>query len=175
MIKKRNILFLLVNLILGFAVILSYIWGLVYYPEYGSALWGKIETNNIPYIIFSMLLAAVGYFVFSFYFLNYKKFQTFNTLEYLYILSLYIVILFFSALWMPLSIGFINTNNNFFLILDLVSLYLVGISSLLLTIFLIQDKSLRRKLIWKLSVLGGFQFTFHTLIIDAIYWGMNFI
>tara|TARA_B100000029_G_scaffold108944_1_gene100395 strand:+ start:10079 stop:10606 length:528 start_codon:yes stop_codon:yes gene_type:complete len=175
MIKKRNILFLLVNLILGFAVILSYIWGLVYYPEYGSALWGKIETNNIPYIIFSMLLAAVGYFVFSFYFLNYKKFQTFNTLEYLYILSLYIVILFFSALWMPLSIGFINTNNNLFLILDLVSLYLVGISSLLLTIFLIQDKSLRRKLIWKLSVLGGFQFTFHTLIIDAIYWGMNFI
>jgi len=175
MIKKRNILFLLVNLILGFAVILSYIWGLVYYPEYGSALWGKVETNNIPYIIFSMLLAAVGYFVFSFYFLNYKKFQTFNTLEYLYILSLYIVILFFSALWMPLSIGFINTNNNLFLILDLVSLYLVGISSLLLTIFLIQDKSLRRKLIWKLSVLGGFQFTFHTLIIDAIYWGMNFI
>ena len=175
MIKKRNILFLLVNLILGFAVILSYIWGLVYYPEYGSALWGKVETNNIPYIIFSMMLAAVGYFVFSFYFLNYKKFQTFNTLEYLYILSLYIVILFFSALWMPLSIGFINTNNNFFLILDLVSLYLVGISSLLLTIFLIQDKSLRRKLIWKLSVLGGFQFTFHTLIIDAIYWGMNFI
>tara|TARA_Y100001960_G_C14568799_1_gene774683 strand:- start:299 stop:826 length:528 start_codon:yes stop_codon:yes gene_type:complete len=175
MIKKRNILFLLVNLILGFAVILSYIWGLVYYPEYGSALWGKVETNNIPYIIFSMFLAAVGYFVFSFYFLNYKKFQTFNTLEYLYILSLYIVILFFSALWMPLSIGFINTNNNFFLILDLVSLYLVGISSLLLTIFLIQDKSLRRKLIWKLSVLGGFQFTFHTLIIDAIYWGMNFI
>ena len=175
MIKKRNILFLLVNLILGFAVILSYIWGLVYYPEYGSALWGKVETNNIPYIIFSMFLAAVGYFVFSFYFLNYKKFQTFNTLEYLYILSLYIVILFFSALWMPLSIGFINTNNNFFLILDLVSLYLVGISSLLLTIFLIQDKSLRRKLIWKLAVLGGFQFTFHTLIIDAIYWGMNFI
>tara|TARA_B100001123_G_C15224287_1_gene992567 strand:- start:335 stop:862 length:528 start_codon:yes stop_codon:yes gene_type:complete len=175
MIKKRNILFLLVNLILGFAVILSYIWGLVYYPEYGSALWGKVETNNIPYIIFSMMLAAVGYFVFSFYFLKYKKFQTFNTLEYLYILSLYIVILFFSALWMPLSIGFINTNNNFFLILDLVSLYLVGISSLLLTIFLIQDKSLRRKLIWKLSVLGGFQFTFHTLIIDAIYWGMNFI
>tara|TARA_Y100000590_G_C15609684_1_gene973354 strand:+ start:694 stop:1221 length:528 start_codon:yes stop_codon:yes gene_type:complete len=175
MIKKRNILFLLVNLILGFAVILSYIWGLVYYPEYGSALWGKVETNNIPYIIFSMMLAAVGYFVFSFYFLKYKKFQTFNTLEYLYILSLYIVILFFSALWMPLSIGFINTNNNFFLILDLVSLYLVGISSLLLTIFLIQDKSLRRKLIWKLAVLGGFQFTFHTLIIDAIYWGMNFI
>ena len=66
MIKKRNILFLLVNLILGFAVILSYIWGLVYYPEYGSALWGKVETNNIPYIIFSMMLAAVGYFVFSF-------------------------------------------------------------------------------------------------------------
>ena len=175
MIKNRNLCFLLVNLILGFAVILSYIWGLVYYPEYGTALWGNIETSYIPYIIFSMLLAALGYFVFSFYFINYKKFQTLNASEYIYILSLYIVILFFSALWMPLSIGFIDTNNNFFLILDLVSLYLVGISSLLLTIFLLQDKIMRRKLIWKLSVLGGFQFTFHTLIIDAIYWGMNFI
>ena len=175
MTKNRNLYFLLVNLILGFAVILSYIWGLVYYPEYGTALWGDIETSYIPYIIFSMLLAALGYFVFSLYFINYKKFQTLNTSEYIYILSLYIVILFFSALWMPLSIGFIDTNNNLFLILDLISLYLVGISSLLLTIFLIQDKSLRRKLIWKLSVLGGFQFTFHTLIIDAIYWGMNFI
>ena len=112
MTKNRNLYFLLVNLILGFAVILSYIWGLVYYPEYGTALWGNIETSYIPYIIFSMLLAALGYFVFSFYFINYKKFQTLNASEYIYILSLYIVILFFSALWMPLSIGFIDTNNN---------------------------------------------------------------
>ncbi len=76
---------------------------------------------------------------------------------------------------MPFSIGFIHTNNNFFLILDLFSLYLVGVSFLLLTIFLIQDKVMRRRLIWKLSVLGGLQFTFHTLLIDAIYWGVNFI
>ena len=75
MTKNRNLYFLLVNLILGFAVILSYIWGLVYYPEYGTALWGNIETSYIPYIIFSMLLAALGYFVFSFYLLITKNFK----------------------------------------------------------------------------------------------------
>ena len=175
MIKNRNLFFLLVNFILGSTVILSYIWGLVFYPEYDSALWGKIDTDYIPYIIFSMFLAAIGYFIFSFYLICFKKFQTLRISQYIYILSLYIVILFFSTLWMPFSIGFIHTNNNFFLILDLFSLYLVGVSSLLLTIFLIQDKVMRRRLIWKLSVLGGLQFTFHTLLIDAIYWGVNFI
>ena len=57
MIKNRNLFFLLVNFILGSTVILSYIWGLVFYPEYDSALWGKIDTDYIPYIIFSMFLA----------------------------------------------------------------------------------------------------------------------
>lgn len=95
MIKNRNLFFLLVNFILGSTVILSYIWGLVFYPEYGSALWGKIDTDYIPYIIFSMFLAAIGYFIFSFYFICFKKFQTLRISQYIYILSLYIVILFF--------------------------------------------------------------------------------
>ena len=42
MIKNRNLFFLLVNFILGSTVILSYIWGLVFYPEYGSAFGVKL-------------------------------------------------------------------------------------------------------------------------------------
>jgi hypothetical protein len=75
---------------------------------------------------------------------------------------------------MPLSVLYLNTTNKLILVIDLLCLYIVGLSSLLLTKFIIDNK-IENSLIWKFSVIGGLQFVFHTLIIDAIYWGVNFV
>ena len=67
-----------------------------------------------------------------------------------------------------------TVNNKIILLLVLLVLYVVAFSSLLLLKFIIENKQ-NNSLIWKLSVIGGIQFVFHTLIIDAVYWGWNFI
>jgi hypothetical protein len=94
--------------------------------------------------------------------------------QFKYLITLYICILFSSSLWMPLSVFYLNTTNKLILVIDLLCLYIVGLSSLLLTKFIIDNK-IENSLIWKFSVIGGLQFVFHTLIIDAIYWGVNFV
>lgn len=173
MIKNRNIVFLLVNIILGLSVILSYIWGIIYNDD-PSLLWGRVNVNHIPYIVLSMFLGAIGYLIFSFFFLCVKKLNSLTSNQFKYLMTLYICILFSSSLWMPLSVFYLNTTNKLILVIDLLCLYIVGLSSLLLTKFIIDNK-IENSLIWKFSVIGGLQFVFHTLIIDAIYWGVNFV
>lgn len=173
MIKNRNIVFLLTNIILGLGVILSYLWGIIYNDD-PSLLWGRVNENHIPYIVLSMLLGAIGYLIFSSFFLYIKKLNSLTFKQFKYLINLYICILFPSSLWMPLSVLYLNTGNKLILVTDLLCLYIVGLSSLLLTKFIIDNK-IENSMIWKLSVIGGLQFVFHTLILDAVYWGINFV
>jgi len=172
-IKNRNIVFLLTNIILGLGVILSYLWGIIYNDD-PSLLWGRVNENHIPYIVLSMLLGAIGYLIFSSFFLYIKKLNSLTFKQFKYLINLYICILFPSSLWMPLSVLYLNTGNKLILVTDLLCLYIVGLSSLLLTKFIIDNK-IENSMIWKLSVIGGLQFVFHTLILDAVYWGINFV
>ena len=173
MIKNRNIVFLLTNIILGLGVILSYLWGIIYNDD-PSLLWGRVNENHIPYIVLSMLLGAIGYLIFSSFFLYIKKLNSLTFKQFKYLINLYICILFPSSLWMPLSVLYLNTGNKLILVTDLLCLYIVGLSALLLTKFIIDNK-IENSMIWKLSVIGGLQFVFHTLILDAVYWGINFV
>jgi len=172
-IKNRNIVFLLTNIVLGLGVILSYLWGIIYNDD-PSLLWGRVNENHIPYIVLSMLLGAIGYLIFSSFFLYIKKLNSLTFKQFKYLINLYICILFPSSLWMPLSVLYLNTGNKLILVTDLLCLYIVGLSSLLLTKFIIDNK-IENSMIWKLSVIGGLQFVFHTLILDAVYWGINFV
>ena len=72
MFNTRNIVFLFVNLSLGLSVIFSYIWGLNYFNE-PDLLWGEVNPDYIPFIFISMILGALGYIIFSTYFLFVKK------------------------------------------------------------------------------------------------------
>ena len=173
MFNTRNIVFLFVNLSLGLSVIFSYIWGLNYFNE-PDLLWGDVNPDHIPFIFISMILGALGYIIFSTYFLFVKKLSNLQFNDFRIVIYLYISILFFSSLWMPLSILYLETDNKFALYSVLLCLYLVGFSSLLLLKFIFNNK-LRNSIMWKISVVGGFQFVFHTLIIDAVYWGINFV
>ena len=173
MIKNRNIVFLLTNIVLGLGVILSYLWGIIYNDD-PSLLWGRVNENHIPYIVLSMLLGAIGYLIFSSFFLYIKKLNSLTFKQFKYLINLYICILFPSSLWMPLSVLYLNTGNKLILVTDLLCLYIVGLSALLLTKFIIDNK-IENSMIWKLSVIGGLQFVFHTLILDAVYWGINFV
>tara|TARA_Y100001970_G_scaffold80043_1_gene101685 strand:+ start:14842 stop:15363 length:522 start_codon:yes stop_codon:yes gene_type:complete len=173
MLNTRNIVFLFVNLSLGLSVIISYIWGLNYFSE-PDLLWGDINPDHIPFIFISMILSAFGYMFFSSYFLFVKKLSNLQFNDFRRVIYFYIAILFFSSLWMPLSILYLETDNKFALYSVLLCLYLVGFSSLLLLKFIFNNK-LENSIMWKLSVAGGFQFVFHTLIIDAVYWGINFV
>jgi len=158
---------------LGLGVILSYLWGIIYNDD-PSLLWGRVNENHIPYIVLSMLLGAIGYLIFSSFFLYIKKLNSLTFKQFKYLINLYICILFPSSLWMPLSVLYLNTGNKLILVTDLLCLYIVGLSALLLTKFIIDNK-IENSMIWKLSVIGGLQFVFHTLILDAVYWGINFV
>ena len=61
-----GIVFALVNVIGGVAVLGSYAWCLDTYPEHREALWGGVQGTLRSMFSLSMFLAAAGYLTFCY-------------------------------------------------------------------------------------------------------------
>ena len=66
MIQKTTLI--LINLIFGSLVLLSYYNGLNQQPELSSKLWGGVPTIIRPFIVGSMFVSAFGFFFFTYMF-----------------------------------------------------------------------------------------------------------
>ena len=162
----------LVNGIFGTGVLFSYIWG-VYSLEDPSQLWGNMPLSYINYIIISMFLSTIGYISYTFYIAFGRKIIGL-TKPFLQFNITYLIILISASLWMPLTVVYLNTDLSVYWILDLMSLYTVGIMSCYMTYILIKSTTLKSKAWKNLSIIGSLCFTFHTLVLDAILWAIYF-
>ena len=170
-------LMIVINVIGGFAVLGSYIYGILSHPEAGRMLWGGVPQMIRPFYTVGMLLAATGYFAFTYFILfrldpvqtrvaNRFGFGVFNVL--------YATILIPSALWMPLT--FLAVENSSLALLWTVRIVLavVGLASLGLLLALLTVKPPQPLWAHKLAVTGCVFFCIQTVLLDAIVWGSLF-
>ena len=169
--NQKRIL-IIINLIFGCLVLLSYYNGLNQYPDLSAKLWGGVPLKLQPIIICSMFTSAVGYLLFTYNFLvNISVNKIFlKKFTYFHLNIIYLLLLIPSMLWMNLTFRYMNSGNIIDWTLVVLMLFSVAISSILLLLFTINIKKQNDFL----YILGATLFTFHTVFFDAILWTIFF-
>jgi hypothetical protein len=173
----QQVILLIINILGGAAVILSYIYGLKTQTGGASVLWGNVAENIRPVYTVSMILSALGYFAFIYFILFRLEpgevviggrfgFGLFNTI--------FLVILIASAFWMPLTNLYVSNPGTGFWIGVRGVLALVALGSIALVWSLLSLQLDARGVVYWLAVAGAGYFAFHTAILDAIVWAALF-
>ena len=170
-------LMIVINVIGGFAVLGSYVYGILTHPEAGRMLWGGVPQMIRPFYTVGMLLAATGYFAFTYFILfrldpvqtrvaSWFGFGVFN--------FLYATILIPSALWMPLTFLTIELSSQVLLWTVRIVLVVVGAASLGLFFALLKVRP--RQPLWahRIALVGIVGFCIQTALLDAILWSIFF-
>ena len=167
----QKIIILAINIIGGIAVIGSYVWGLKSGSGGANALWGGTPAGVRSVYTISMLLSALSYFAFI-SFILFKLNPASVNFSVFYIIFLGILVA--SAFWMPLCNLFLANPSAFLWIIIRVVLVIVGISSIILALFLISLHAKETGLSYWLAVAGSIYFAFHTAVLDMILWPIFF-
>ncbi|MFC1789644.1 hypothetical protein ACFLYY_01560 [Patescibacteria group bacterium] len=166
-----KIIFLIINIIGGIAVIGSYIWGLKAGSGGADTLWGDTPAGVRTIYTISMFLSALGYFAFIYFILFKLNPASFN-FNIFYII--FLGILGASAFWMPLTNLFLANPGTLLWVGIRLVLAIVGISSIALAWVLISLHMKEIGLAYWLAVVGSAYFAFHTAILDMILWPIFF-
>ena len=169
--QKRTMVW--INAAGGAAVLGSYAHGLWSHPTTGGDVWGGVPETLQPVYTICMLLAAAGYFAFS-YFVFFKLdpdavrigdrfgFGAFN--------ALYALILVPSALWMPLTFAMLESPSPGLWWAIRLTLGAVGIGSLGLVAAIITVRPPSAFGVRRLALIGSAAFCFQTAVLDALVW-----
>jgi hypothetical protein len=172
--RKRSLLW--VNTIGGILVLGSYVIAANTYSGEISDFWGGVSEDIVPFYTIFIFLAALGYFLFSYYVFFVIKTDKLilNRFSYNVFHVLYGLILIPSALWMPLTAQALTSESGFVILLVRLILIIVGVSSIVLTFILAKSKDKLHRLPHTLAVVGGILFSIQTTLFDAILWSVQF-
>ena len=174
---KQQIILLVINILGGIAVIGSYFFGLKAQAGGASALWGSVPVNIRPVYGISMILAALGYFAFS-YFIFFKlvpgEVSIAGRFGFSLFYAIFLIILIPSALWMPLTNLYVANPSAGMWIGIRTVLALVGLASIALLWALLTLQTKVPHIPYWLAVAGSAYFAFHAAILDAIVWAALF-
>jgi len=165
--------FLLINALGGVAVIASYVAGLVTHPNTEQLLWGRITPSLKPVYLVSMPLAAAGYLLFLHFIvfhLDAKTVQVWGFDGFLVLDIIFMVILVFSAFWMPLTYKLVETQSSGWWFPIRLVLFAVGLASLALLCSLLVINQKEPAWSYWLAVAGAAVFFVQTGIMDAFIW-----
>lgn len=168
-----QILLIILNVLGGAAVIGSYAQGSISHGGNLNILWGNISTSVRPVYFISMILSAVGYFLFSYFILFRLDPATVKVAGKIGFEVFFLIItgmLLFSALWMPFTYSYVDTPNSSTWLAIRIVLFLVAISSCALVWALLSLNIKTPSLPYWLAVIGSAYFAFHTLILDGFLW-----
>lgn len=169
---RSKLLFILLNVIGGIAVLGSYAYGFVHYPDSVQALWGDVPESLLGVYSGNMFLAAAGYLLVFAYLLSRQPADSrvdnggllFERLNWLFA-----VILFCSALWMPLSFALLEAPNQDLWWCIRAVLFGTGISALIVGQQLLRYGADRGPL-FKVALGAYVFFCFQTAVLDALIW-----
>jgi hypothetical protein len=169
--QKRVLL--VINLLFGPLVPISYAYGLLTHPGQGELLWGGVPLAFRQIYTASIFLATAGYFAFSgFIFLCLDPDQTKigRGFGYGWFSAIYLAILIPSTLWMPLTFDLITDPSPDRWLVVRLMLSLVGLASigLLASLLALQPKSPRWA--YLLAITGAIAFCWQTTVLDMIIW-----
>jgi hypothetical protein len=169
--KKRTWLWLV--LLGGASVPASYVHGLITHAESRSGLWGGVPATLQPLYAVSMLLAALGFFLFTTFILfrvdprrqragSFPGFGVFTLL--------YALILIPSALWLPLTFAYMERPSDLLWWTIRAVLFLVGLGSVGLFPALAAFRPEKQGLAFALALMGLSFFCWQTAVLDAVVW-----
>lgn len=173
----HKLIFLLVNLAGGVAVIGSYIAGIVSHPAAVNNLWGKITPLSKAMYMSLMPLAAIGYLLFASFILfqlDVRKTLVMNSFGYEIFSIIFVGILLPSALWMPLSLKVLETGDMQVWWAVRIVLFIVGLAALALLIALLMLNQKEPAWHYWLAVAGAAVFFVQTGIVDGFIWPVLF-
>lgn len=165
--------FVAINVLGGLAVLGSYAWGFAAHRETAGALWGGVPDGLRPLYTANMLLAAAGYFLFTWFVLVRLEPDATRVgahLGYGLFPLLYLLILVCSALWLPLTLRLLEAPSAPLWWIVRLDLALVGAGSvgLLLAILALDNPGpLPGR---ALAVAGLVPFILQTAVLDALVW-----
>jgi hypothetical protein len=166
-----------INIVGGILVIGSYVQGSRAHPGKVGEAWGNVPASIKPFYMVSMLTAAAGYFAFSYFIifrLDPAEVAAANSFSYAMFILAYALILFPSAMWMPLTFVMLEKPSSLLWWAIRVTLFTVGIGSLgLLALLLIVNHEEPTWLLW-LAVAGVILFSIQTAFLDALVWPVYF-
>ena len=165
------------NLLGGSAVLGSYVYGLASNPLTRGDVWGGVPESLRPLYTASMLLAAAGYFAFSFFVffrLDPARTRVAGGFGFGAFHALYALILVPSALWMPLTFAMLGAPSRALWLAIRFVLALVGIGSLGLVAAVASAQPSEARLARSVAVAGGLAFSFQTAVLDALVWPTYF-
>lgn len=174
----EKIILLIINVVLGGAVLGSYRLGIRADSGGTKVLWGGVPGALRPVYVVSMALAAIGYLA-VLYFLFFETTAgqvsiaggaTGWTLFY----PIFLLILLPSALWMPLTNRYGGDPSPGLWIAIRVVLLVVGLASIALAWALLRLEPHDRGAAYWVAVAGSIYFAFHTFVLDAILWAALF-
>ena len=167
----------ILNLLGGLAVLGSYALAFSYSPGIRAGLWGGVPDGLRPLYTVSMVLAAAGYFPFTYQLVfRFEPEELFVSvgLRYRTLHWVYGLILVPSALWMPLTAEMLRQPGAglWGAIVAVLGLVALGSTALLGILVLVAVKR-GGGLAW-VAVAGGVAFWFQTAVLDALVWTAYF-
>jgi len=169
---RTKVIMLAINVVGGLAVLGSYAHGLTTHPNTAGQVWGGVPEWMKPYYTVSMLTAAAGYFLFS-YFVFFRldeRTRIAGRFGYGAFNLLYLLILLPSALWMPLTFAMLESPGAGLWVAIRIVLAIVGVGSLGLIGALLSLDSGRGGAAYGLAIVGSVAFAVQTALLDAIVW-----
>ncbi|TNE50799.1 MAG: hypothetical protein EP343_06500 [Deltaproteobacteria bacterium] len=165
---------LTINLVGGCLVLASYGYMLGTYPKLQTALWGELPKSLKKMYTVSMFLAMFGYFAFTSYIVWGKaKLQGTHQTSYPWKLC-YSLVLFPSALWMPLTYLVLEHPTTLLWVSIRVVLFAVGTGSFGIVVGLLRQRMREWSIGYTLALLGALAFLWQTLGLDALVWPIYF-
>ena len=171
--STQQLILLIINILGGTAVILSYIYGLKGQAGGANILWGNVPSGLRPLYFVSMILSALSYFAFIYYIL-FRTNPAESNINYYIFYALFLVILIASAFWMPLTNVYVNNHATGTWVAVRSVLALVALGSIALVWALFALKPETRGVAYWLAIGGAAYFSFHTTILDALTWAALF-
>ncbi len=173
--KTRSLVWL--NVLGGLAVLVSYAYGVAANPLTRGDVWGGVPDGLRPLYTVSMLLAAAGYFPFTWFAvrrLDPERTRIAGRFGYGLLLGLYALILLPSALWMPLTFAMLEAPSAALWWSIRIVLFAVGAGSLGLLAALVAAKPRSAPGARRLAIAGCVAFCFQTALLDAVVWPAYF-
>jgi hypothetical protein len=171
--QAQQWILLAVMVVGGAAVVGSYIQGFATHPGGAETLWGGV-TGGLRILNYAtMLLAALGFFAFSywlFFQLNPEEVQIASRFGYWMFDIIFLVILIPSALWMPLTFSYLNNPTTLGWVGVRLVLALVGIGSLALLWAILVTSPRGANLAFWFAVGGAATFSLQTAVMDMFIW-----
>jgi hypothetical protein len=167
----------IINAVGGILVIGSYVHGILNNPENRDQAWGGVPDKLRPLYTACMPLAAAGYFAFSYFILfrlDPSEARIADAIGFDFFYPVYVLILFPSALWMPLTFAMLDRPSRARWWAIRSTLTIVGLASIALLVGLLLLSTETSGYAYWLAVAGAAVFSVQTAMLDAVVWPRYF-